>query len=118
MNLDFQCIPSLANNNLPDLLFNDPITGPVDMTGDLLLGSINNLIIPMKMGTASSIELESEPILTNREISNIIFGANLHQYYYSLENLLANKFQHNMFLIPVIADSNCLFCFISHYFRY
>ena len=96
MNLDSQCIPSL-----PDLLFNGFITGPVDMTRDLLLGSINNLTIPMRMRIASCIGLESEPILINREISNRIFGANLHQYYYySLENRLANKFQHNIFIIP------------------
>ena len=38
MNLNSQCIPSLADS--PDLLFNGFITGPVDMTRDLLLGSI------------------------------------------------------------------------------
>ena len=86
INLDSQCIPSLPNNSSPDLLFNGFITGPVDMTRDLLLGSINNLTIPMRMRIASCIGLESEPILINREIRNRIFGANLHQYYYSLEN--------------------------------
>ena len=114
INLYSQCIPSLPNNNSPDLLFNGLITEPVDMTGDLLLGSINNLTIPMRMRIASCIGLESEPILINREISNQIFGANLHQYYYSLENRLANKFQHNIFVIPVIADGNCLFRALSH----
>ena len=114
INLDSQCIPSLPNNNSPDLLFNGFITGPVDMTRDLLLASINNLTIPMRMRIASCIGLESEPILINREISNRIFGAKLHQYYYSLENRLANKFQHNIFLIPVIADGSCLFRALSH----
>ena len=86
------------------------------MTRDLLLGSINTLTIPMRMRIASCIGLESEPILINREISNRIFGANLHQYYYSLENRLANKFQHNIFLITVIADGNGLFRALSHIF--
>ena len=45
INLDSQSIPSLPDNNSPDLLFNVIITGPVDMTGDLLPGSINNLAI-------------------------------------------------------------------------
>ena len=83
------------------------------MTIDLLLDSINNLTIPMRMRITSCIGLESEPILINREISNRIFGANLHQYYYSLENRLANKFQHNIFLISV-TDGNCLFRTLSH----
>ena len=45
INLDSQSIPSLPDNNSTDLLFNVIITGPVDMTGDLLPGSINNLAI-------------------------------------------------------------------------
>ena len=76
INLDSQCIPSLPNNNSPDLLFNGFITGPVDMTGDLLLASINNLTIHMRMRIASCIGLESETILINREISNRIFWIN------------------------------------------
>ena len=56
MNLNSQCIPSLPDS--PDLLFNGFITGPVDMTRDLLLGSINNLTIPMRMRIASCIGLE------------------------------------------------------------
>ena len=113
INLDSQCIPSLTNNNLPDLSFNGLITGPVDMAGELLLGSINKLT-PMRMRIASCIGLESEPILINRDICNRILGANLHQYYSSPENRLENKFQHNIFLIPVIADGNCFFRALFH----
>ena len=97
INLDSHCIPSLPDS--PDLLLNGFITGTVNMTRDLLLGSINNLTIPKKMRIAICIRLESETILINREIRYPIFGANLHQYYYSLESRLANKFQHNIFLI-------------------
>ena len=57
MNPDSQYIPYLPDSH--DMLFNCFITGPVDMTRDLLLGFINNLTIPMRMRTASCIGLES-----------------------------------------------------------
>ena len=75
------------------------------MTGDLLHSSINILTILMRMKIVSCVKLEN---------INSIFGANFQGYYYSLENRLANKFQHNIFLIPVIADGNCLFQALSH----
>ena len=45
LHLDSHCVPSLPTINSPDVLFNSFITGPVDVTGDLLLDSIKSFTI-------------------------------------------------------------------------